>query len=122
MTCPTPWHQQMLREQGKGLQIIDEDVSMEDVQSFAEAIGGFVGLYRAMSIWNANDYFHAIIERRSGLYPIDNPNFVAIKGNPHISLGLRLWLAFRDRSKLRTLLRFIRRRRIEKKLRNANVV
>ena len=122
MTCPTPWHQQMLREQGKGLQIIDEDVTMEDVQSFAKDIGGFVGLYRAMSIWNSNDYFHAIIERKSGLYPIDNSNFVAIKGNPPKSLWLRFWVAFRDGSKLRTLLRFMRRRRIEKKLRNANVV
>lgn len=121
LTCPTPWHQQKLREAGEGLQIIDEDVFIEDIQSFAEAIGGFVGLYKTISIWNANDYFHAIIEKKSGLYMMDSSNYVAIKGNPRLSLGLRFWNAFRDRSKLRTIIRFIRRIRIEKKLRDANV-
>lgn len=62
ITCPTKYHQQYLREQNPaGLQPVDEDVDANVLQQFADEIGGELIHFTFKSIWNQNDYFHAII-------------------------------------------------------------
>ncbi|MCB0562210.1 MAG: class I SAM-dependent methyltransferase [Lewinellaceae bacterium] len=65
IATPTPLHQQWLREHApEGLQPVDEDVTLEDMQALALALGGQLTVYHYHSIWNTNDYFHALIERQ----------------------------------------------------------
>lgn len=118
LTCPTPWYQQMLRERGSGLQIVDEDVTLGDIEAIANHVGGFLSLYRTVSIWNANDYFHAIVERRTGIYPLDSTNHIPIKGYTATSFVNRTCSAFCVHSGLRGLLRLLRAWRIKRKLRD----
>ncbi|MCO6491090.1 MAG: methyltransferase domain-containing protein [Phaeodactylibacter sp.] len=65
IASPTPLHQQWLREHApEGLQPVDEDVTLEDMQALALALGGQLTVFHYRSIWNTNDYFHAQIERQ----------------------------------------------------------
>ena len=64
LSCPTVYHQQYLRAHDRaGLQPIDEDVSLPDLQQIAGAMGGEVTYFEYKSVWRPNDYFHAAIER-----------------------------------------------------------
>jgi hypothetical protein len=65
LSCPTPLHQQYLREKNPaGLQPVDEDVTFEDILILADQIGGAVIHLEHKSIWATNDYFHAVISRQ----------------------------------------------------------
>ncbi len=119
MTCPTPSSQQMMRESGK-LQIIDENVTFADIQEIAEVIGGGISLYRLVSIWYSNDYFHAIIERDLGYHPLDSPNLVEIKGNPPATFGDRLYGKFCTK-RIQDMIHERRYRKIQKKLLDAGI-
>lgn len=67
LTCPTVEHQNSLRENNPGgLQPVDEDVGLAELQTLASAIDGCVDYYKVHSIWNPRDYFHAVVRRRSG--------------------------------------------------------
>ena len=63
LTVPSPGHQKMLRDKGEGLQIIDEDVTLEDLMELADDVGGVVTYFNMISVWRTHDYVHAIIER-----------------------------------------------------------
>lgn len=64
LTCPSVFHQRYLRTHNPGeLQPVDEDVSLQDLLFFADAVGGEVTHFEYKSIWRANDYFHAAIHR-----------------------------------------------------------
>jgi colanic acid/amylovoran biosynthesis glycosyltransferase len=66
MTTPTPDHQQYLRnEHPEGLQPVDEDVTVDDVDKLAHDIEGRVLVRRTVSVWRADDYMHTLIERGS---------------------------------------------------------
>jgi glycosyltransferase involved in cell wall biosynthesis/2-polyprenyl-3-methyl-5-hydroxy-6-metoxy-1,4-benzoquinol methylase len=64
LTVPTPEHQQFMRnEHPGGVQPIDEDVSGDDVERLAHDIEGRVVARRTVSVWHADDYMHALIQR-----------------------------------------------------------
>ncbi len=64
MTCPTPLHQMFLRSQHPdGLQPVDEDVSLCDLQKLAADISAEVTHFEYKGIWATNDYFHAVLNR-----------------------------------------------------------
>jgi colanic acid/amylovoran biosynthesis glycosyltransferase len=66
VTVPTPEHQEYLRSQHpEGLQPIDEDVSVHDIQTLADDIEGRIVAQRMVSVWRANDYTYAHIQRGS---------------------------------------------------------
>lgn len=63
ITCPTPLHQQWLRDhEPDGLQPVDEDVDLEDMSLLAEELGGKLCVFSYLSIWHTYDYFHAMID------------------------------------------------------------
>ncbi len=66
LTVPTPAAQQAVLRQGKSLQVIDEPVTLADLTAMATAINGHITYYNEVSVWEANDYAHAVIERGTG--------------------------------------------------------
>ncbi len=67
LSCPTKDHQRSLRENNPdGLQPVDEDVDIPDLESLAEALQGRVDTYRLLNVWNPRDYLHAVIRRSKG--------------------------------------------------------
>lgn len=65
IASPTPLHQQWLREHApEGLQPVDEDVTLEDMRVLARELEGQLTVFHYRSIWNTNDYFHALIEKQ----------------------------------------------------------
>ena len=84
IATPTPLHQQWLREHApEGLQPVDEDVTLEDMQALAHALEGQLTVFRNISIWNTNDYFHALIERQ--------PVYQVIEGHRPGRLTPKIW-------------------------------
>lgn len=63
ITCPTVWHQEHLRDQGSGLQVVDEDVSLDDLVALARDVGGSLTGYQVLDVFHRADYFHAVIDR-----------------------------------------------------------
>lgn len=67
LTFPSLFHQRFLRTYHKDrLQPVDEDVTYEDIGKIANDIGGTVIYYAHKSIWNTNDYVHAVIKKING--------------------------------------------------------
>lgn len=63
VTCPSIHFQNYLREKGEGLQPVDEDITQEILLEIAEQLGGELIYFNYVSIWQTNDYFHAVIEK-----------------------------------------------------------
>ena len=64
LTCPTPLHQAYLRQQQpEGLQIVDEDITIDHVSRLANDLGASVIHYNIIPMWRRNQYFHAVMER-----------------------------------------------------------
>ncbi|HSE44355.1 MAG TPA: class I SAM-dependent methyltransferase [Gemmatimonadales bacterium] len=63
MTVPTPEALQYARDRGIPLQLVDEDVTQEDVEQLAADIGGKVEINELVSIWRPDDYRHVLIVR-----------------------------------------------------------
>jgi len=63
ITCPAPSSRRTRRRAEGELQIIDEDVTVENLLALATAVAGRLSFLRLVSIWHPNDYFHAMIER-----------------------------------------------------------
>jgi SAM-dependent methyltransferase len=81
LTVPSPAHQEYLRRKGEGLQIIDEDVTLDDLVCMAEEVAAEVTYFVYVSIWNTNDYIHAILERSgAAMKPIPSEDRIPVKG------------------------------------------
>lgn len=79
-TLPSPGQQEMLHESGKELQIIDETVNLEDLQTLAKEVNGIITYFCMISIWNTNDYIHCMIERGAEkTCPIGIKDFLPLK-------------------------------------------
>jgi cyclopropane fatty-acyl-phospholipid synthase-like methyltransferase len=63
LACPTVMKQQSLRASGSGLQPIDEDVSLSDVQRLANDLHAEVSYFSLVQVWGSYDYLHAVVER-----------------------------------------------------------
>lgn len=62
LACPTPRHQQYLKEfNPSGLQPIDEDITLEVMLNLARDMNRLVLMYKQISVWRAGDYCHTII-------------------------------------------------------------
>lgn len=86
--CPTPHHQDWLRQNNPGgLQPIDEDVTLENMQVLAEAVGGQLTTFVYRSIWQTNDYFHVLIDKEVKYAKINNR-----KIKPLSNKLKRLWM------------------------------
>lgn len=64
LTVPTPATNQYARDHGIALQIIDEDVTDEDISVLATDVGGTVEINRLVSIYRPDDYRHILIRRQ----------------------------------------------------------
>jgi 2-polyprenyl-3-methyl-5-hydroxy-6-metoxy-1,4-benzoquinol methylase len=65
LTCPTTLHQAFLRNKhSEGLQPVDEDVTIADLQKLAEQVSAEITHFEYISIWATNDYFHAVLNRK----------------------------------------------------------
>ncbi|MFG0249605.1 MAG: class I SAM-dependent methyltransferase [Phycisphaeraceae bacterium JB051] len=64
ITCPAPNARRSRRRAENTLsQIVDEDVSLEDLMHAGKITNCRLSFYRLASIWHPNDYFHAMLER-----------------------------------------------------------
>lgn len=64
LSCPTVRHQNYLKNyKPEGLQPIDEDVTLEILETLAMDISGSVVSYEEVSIWSSGDYLHSVITR-----------------------------------------------------------
>ena len=80
LTLPSPAHQAMLRAQDHGLQIVDETVTIDDLLRLARDVGGHLGYFALICVFQTNDYIHAVIERGAQtVAPIRAPHRLPIK-------------------------------------------
>jgi hypothetical protein len=71
LTMPSPLHQEHLaRVNPAGLQVVDQVVQLEDLVTLAKAVSGQLVYFSYVSIWNTNDYLHAIIRRGPSYQPL----------------------------------------------------
>ena len=71
VTCPTPLHQQYLRDhEPAGLQVVDESITLKDIVQLADDIGACVTRYEMIPMWRRNQYFHAVLQRSPSCEPI----------------------------------------------------
>ncbi len=67
LTCPSKYHQQWLRTQRPdGLQPVDEDVTLNELTVFAQAIRGDILDFSYLSIWQQYDYSHTLLQKEAG--------------------------------------------------------
>jgi len=80
LTIPSPGHQAMLRREGKGLQIVDETVTLSDLTAMADDLGGSLTYFSMVTVFRTNDYIHAVIEPGADqVGPINIPDRLALK-------------------------------------------
>jgi trans-aconitate 2-methyltransferase len=63
LTCPTIQQQRALRAKGEGLQVVDEDVSAEDILHLAHDLKAYLVHFSYLTVFFQHDYFHAHISR-----------------------------------------------------------
>ncbi len=117
LTVPSPAKQVSLRRSGKGLQLVDETVTLADMNELAHAVHGTLTYFNLISVWERNDYIHAAIQRgadESG--PIDPVDRVPIKGWPRRTLSIRGREFLLYHLRFFRLLEFTRRWRVRRRL------
>jgi SAM-dependent methyltransferase len=91
ITVPTPAEQRAVIESGKDIQPIDEPIPLEALMEIARGVGGSVSYFNVISVWRANDYAHAVIERGSDeLRPLSTEPHVPLKVGEAAGLGQRV--------------------------------
>jgi len=63
LTVPSTLKQEYVRKTGEGLQPIDEVVDVPDLLALAHDVQGTLTYLNLISVWDASDYLHAVIER-----------------------------------------------------------
>jgi SAM-dependent methyltransferase len=64
MACPSVFHQEYLKKNNpEGLQPIDEDVSLKELQQAAVGVRGEVIYFEYQNIWRNFDYLYAVIQK-----------------------------------------------------------
>lgn len=114
MTFPSEGHQEMLRRRGAGLQVIDEVVTLDDLQVMAGEVSAALTYFAMISVWSTNDYVHAVMERLpEQMCPLSACSPLSIKGEAggpgrmlrvgfgRCGLCWRPWRAWRVRTRLR---------------------
>jgi SAM-dependent methyltransferase len=115
LTCPSPAHQDFLREKGEGLQVVDETVTLEDYLRLAEETDGLLTYYSVISVFRSGDYVHVVIERgMEKTEPLDDTQKIAIKGWESDSLLARVWKRGRSAFGIDRIRRYLRRLRLKR--------
>ena len=74
ITCPTkPLQQWGKKHNPSGLQPIDEDITALELAQFAQDVEGELIYFTFKRIWNNNDYFHAVIEKKPQFSNVKRP-------------------------------------------------
>jgi SAM-dependent methyltransferase len=116
-TVPSPGKQASLYATGEGLQIIDEVVTLDDLKLAADAVHGILTYFNMISVWETNDYIHAVIERDAArVRQMDTRDRIPLKGWARRTLRDRGRDFFGVRFGLYGVRENWRRRRILKKL------
>lgn len=64
LACPSIYHQKYLKKyKPEGLQPVDEDVSLSDLNIISKDINGELIYFEYKSIWRTYDYFYAVIQK-----------------------------------------------------------
>jgi SAM-dependent methyltransferase len=120
LTLPSPAHQEALRRRGHGLQVVDETVTLEDVMALARDVHGAVTYFNSISVWHTNDYLHAIVERGAEEErTIEAADRIPLKGLAPPGRWHAAWRRVCDGSSLTRAVRSLRRRRMERRMRDA---
>jgi SAM-dependent methyltransferase len=118
LTIPSPGKQDSLRALGRGLQVIDETVTLNDLILLANDVGGSLTYFNMISVWETDDYIHAVIERGAQqVQAIREPDMIPLKGWPKRTVWTKGKGLLADRLYLSKLQQALRRRRIQSKLR-----
>lgn len=81
LTVPSPGKQAALYATGKGLQPVDEIVTLADLIQLASDVKGTITYFNSISVWEVNDYLHAVIELDAHhVRPIEVTDCSPIKG------------------------------------------
>ena len=66
ITIPSQPHQENLMASGRGLQIVDEVVTLQDLLVLADDIQGHLAYYCIVNVFRAGDYVHAVVSAGVG--------------------------------------------------------
>ncbi len=117
LTLPSPAHQDALREQGQGLQVVDETITLADLMSLARDVGASLTYFNSISVWRTNDYLHAILERGAERErPIAEGDQISLKGVSRSSRWRLAWRLLCRSTRVTQLLRSWKRRQLEHRL------
>lgn len=90
LTVPSPSKQASLYASGKGLQLVDEIVTLGEFIELAQDVHGTLTYFNLISIWARNDYIHAAIQRGADeSAPVGAADRVPIRGWPHRTVWVR---------------------------------
>ena len=116
-TIPSPGKQESLYASGQGLQVVDEIVTLGDLERVAQDVGGVLSYFNMISVWETNDYAHAVVERGAErVRPITATDKVPLKGWPRHRLWRRGVEFLSYRLRIVKLLQGWRRRQVERRL------
>ncbi len=114
ITVPSPGKQDALRTSGQGLQIVDETVTLGNLVKLAGDVGGSLTYFNLISVWQTNDYVHAVVERGADhVRSIGPADRTPIKGWPRRGF----WCRGREFAYRRTRLIQLHRAWLRKRLR-----
>lgn len=117
LTLPSPGHQALLAARGDGLQIVDETVTLDDLVRLARDVHGTLTYFNVISVWGANDYVHAVIERLADReLPLTDRGRLPLKGWCRRERAERVWRFLSRRIGIDRLGQWWKRRRLERRL------
>ena len=70
LTVPTPALQAASADSSVGLQPIDEDIDLDEIETLREDTQTDLLLYRKVGVWNYGDYAHLVLGRYQELAPV----------------------------------------------------
>jgi SAM-dependent methyltransferase len=94
-------------------QVIDEVVSLADLVHLAEQTGARLTYFANISIWQSNDYVHAIVERDAeSSRPLGAVDWVPVKAGPPLAGSRRCARSAQKKLGLASVARWRRQRRV----------
>jgi SAM-dependent methyltransferase len=74
LSFPTPRHLAQLRQNlPEEIQPVDEDITIETIQTLAKDIDMEILLYQEVDVWHEGDYAHAVLGKRQHWTPTSHP-------------------------------------------------
>jgi SAM-dependent methyltransferase len=93
LSCPSVNHQNYLRQNNPdGLQPIDEDVTLYDLIRLSDVLNAEIVYFGYQSIWESNDYFYCIIQRKPLNYRLVNSSVHLLPKNKRMKIARKAGL------------------------------